>query len=118
MWGRTVGIAALLLAVGILPAAATANRNTGVVTGISGSSLQFMTKDKETHVVTINRETAYLKWITHQPWQQDNRLDSGSLTTGQCVEVEERSEGGHVAKVVRVNVDGIGTFWDPCKSLR
>ncbi|HUK36043.1 MAG TPA: hypothetical protein VLV86_19135 [Vicinamibacterales bacterium] len=118
MWARTVGVAALAVLVGGLPVSAAAHRITGVVTGVSDRSLQVTTANKEVHVVAIDAETTYAKWITHQPWQQSARLDGRALTAGRCVQVEERSENGHVANVVRINLDTASTIWDPCTSLR
>ena len=59
-----------------------------------------------------------MKWITHQPWQQDNRAKSQSVSVGSCVEVELREDEGRVAKIVRVNADPAGSVFDPCKTMR
>ena len=87
MWVRTSGVAALAVIMGVLPAAAIASRTTGVVTGIGDTSLQLVTRDKEVHVVTINAATTYVKWITHQPWQQVLVLLGGMVTDVQLIMV-------------------------------
>ncbi len=117
MWARIVGVAALAFVAGILPATAT-NRITGVITSVSDRTVQIRTADKEVLAVALNNETAYVKWITHRPWQEEGRLDSRALTAGRCVQVDAQSQSGSVAKTVWVNLDAVNSMSDPCTSLR
>lgn len=114
---RMLGVAALVAAVGVSSAAALNSRTTGVLTGVSGSSLQITTKGRESVTFKVDEKTAYQKWTTHQPWQSSG-LGTRAMATGRCVSVEQRPDSSGVAGVVWVNEDSAGTIWDPCKSLR
>ena len=96
-------------------------RIVGVITALTvqpAVSLQVSTKTEGVREVRADSATMYAKWITHQPWQQDSRVDDRSLSVGRCVEVDLRSDDPSTAKAVRVNTDGVRTIWDPCKAMR
>jgi hypothetical protein len=112
-----MGIAAALV-IGATGASAGAGRVTGLVTAATGTSLQIMTIREGEATVSVDGRTDYMKWITHKPWQQDNSARRGSVGAGSCVDVQLRSDEGRVAKIVRVNVDGAGTLYDPCRQIR
>jgi hypothetical protein len=107
----------LALAIGASVAGAAGHRATGLVTAVADESLQ-ITNSEQTTTISIDNKTGYMKWITHQPWQQDSRASSRSVAVGSCVDVELRAGDGQVAKLVRINTDGARTFYDPCKSIR
>ena len=70
----------------------------GLVTRADGTALQILTTARETITVTLDEHTSYLKWITHKPRQQDNRVKSGSLGV--------------------LLTDEAGTVDDPCRVIR
>jgi hypothetical protein len=76
------------------------------------------TKAAQTLGIHTDDQTAFTKWITHAPWQQDARATSASLAAGQCVQVELRPEHGDVADLVSINMDQAGSEFDPCKAMR
>jgi hypothetical protein len=117
MAGRLLMGIALVVAVGA-SASGAARRMTGLVTAVTDKSLQMTTDGKEFTTVGVDDRTSYMKWITHQPWQQDTRLNSRSVAAGSCVEVDLRAGDSRVAKIVWINVDGAGTAYDPCKRIR
>jgi hypothetical protein len=71
----------------------------------------------QTRELHTDEDTAYVKWITHRPWQEDARLDPDTIVAGQCIDAELRSDG-NIADVVHVNTDTAGSASDPCKSIR
>src|SRR5471030_2558364 len=93
------------------PAGAEAKRVVGLVIAVGDNSLQIKTKTERTEIVKRDDRTEYVKWITHQPWQQDARASSRSVDVGSCVDIGVRSDNADVARIVRVNADGAGTFW-------
>jgi hypothetical protein len=100
------------------PAGAAAKRVVGLITAVGDNSLQIRTKSEQRETVKIDENTDYVKWITHKPFQQDNSASSRMLDVGRCVDVGLRSDNPGVARIIRVNADGAGTFWDPCKGMR
>jgi hypothetical protein len=107
----------LALAVGASAAGAAAHRVTGLVTAVADESLQIKNREQTT-TVGIDDKTGYMKWITHQPWQQDSRASSRSVAAGSCVDIELRGGDGNVAKMVRINTEPAGSLFDPCKRIR
>src|SRR5476649_2654247 len=106
MSGRTfIGIV-LALTVGASAAGAAAPRVTGLVTAVADGSVQMTTISKETTTISVDEKTGYMKWITHQPWQQDTWATRRSVTVGSCVDIEIRAGEGSIAKIVRINTDG------------
>jgi hypothetical protein len=89
----------------------------GVVTAVGSNSLQIAGGEQRAQTIRLDARTSYLKWITHQPWQQDAHATSSALNIGRCVSVELRADSDATAKVVRISKDD-GTVWDPCKSVR
>jgi hypothetical protein len=106
------------VALGATAASAGARRVTGLVKAATSTSLQIMTIREGEATVTVDGRTDYMKWITHKPWQQDNSAKRGSVGAGSCVDVQLRSDQGAVAKIVRINDDGAGTLYDPCRAIR
>jgi hypothetical protein len=115
---RTVMGIILTLTVGATPAGAAGREVTGLVTAATDKSLEIRTHGKETTTISVDDKTGYMKWITHQPWQQDNRASRQSVAVGSCVDIELRADDSRVAKIVRINADGAGTLYDPCKAIR
>jgi hypothetical protein len=107
----------LVLAIGA-SASGTARRMTGLVTAVTDTSLRMTTDGKQFTTVGVDDRTSYMKWITHQPWQQDTRLNSRSVAVGSCVQVDLRAGDSRIAKIVWINVDGASTAYDPCKRIR
>jgi hypothetical protein len=108
----------LMLSLDAAAASAARDRLTGLVTAATDQSLRLTTIRKQTMTVNVDDKTKYMKWITHQPWQQDGRANRRSVAVGSCVDVELRADDSRIAKIVWVNVDGAGTFYDPCKAIR
>jgi hypothetical protein len=106
------------VALGATAASAGAGRVTGLVTAATDTSVQIRTIGEGDATVGIDGRTDFMKWITHKPWQQDNSASRGSVAAGSCVDVQLRSDAGRVAKIVRINADGAGTLYDPCRAIR
>ena len=100
-------------------ASALSNRVVGVLTSVdaSGMTLQVASRGEATSAIRVDGDTAYMKWVTHKPWQSGDRLEKSALVQGRCLEVELRSDG-NVAKVVHINDDAAGSVFDPCRSRR
>jgi hypothetical protein len=115
---RTVTGFMLALAIGGVSLIGAADRVKGLVTAVTNQSLQVRTtREKESTNVSVDEKTGYLRWITHQPWQADSRMSSSSIAVGSCVDIELRGDT-RTAKLVRINTDGAGTVYDPCKAVR
>jgi hypothetical protein len=112
------GVLAVVVVVGTSLVGASAKNVKGVVTAVGDTSLQIRTKSEGTATVRLDDKTDYVKWITHKPWQADNNASLRSVDVGRCVDVGVRSDDASVAKIVRVSMDGVGTFFDPCKTMR
>ena len=98
---------------------AAASRVVGVIAGVESQpavTLQITSKGAEPSTVRTDDKTAFLKWVTHKPWQGGDRVSASALMQGRCVEVE-LSESG-VAKVVYVSDEPAGSVFDPCRSRR
>ena len=112
----TLGMVVLLL--GPTPKVAASDTIVGAVTGVFEDWVQVRTNHGAERAVTLDRKTRYVRWITHQPWQQRRVADWTLLRTGGCASVELRAGEEHAAKLVRINTDGIGTIYCPCRSVR
>ena len=113
MWTRmvaTAGCAVMLASI----AQAGSPSTVGVVTAVDGNTVQVTAKGA-TKSLRLDGKSQFVKWITHQPWQQDNRADRNKLTVGRCVQVE--ADEANVARLVRINLDDTGTIWSPCKDI-
>lgn len=113
-----VSVAALFAAA--LPLRAVSTRVVGVLAGVERPvpmTLQVTSRGAEMKTVRTDARTAYVKWITHKPWQASASLDTSALVQGRCVEVETNTESG-IAKVVRVSDEPAGSVFDPCRERR
>jgi hypothetical protein len=88
----------------------------GAVASVTQDSLELKAKDAAPRVVTLTKDTKYVRWITHQPWQQSTAADKSLLGSGRCISVELRENDERVAKLVRINMDSIGSIYCPCRS--
>ena len=112
-----VALALLLAASG----QAAGGRITGVLASVEGHAaptLQIAAQDREEHQVRTDASTEYVKWITHQPWQQDTRVNTAALVAGRCVDVQLRSGDARIASIVRISGEPSGSIYDPCKARR
>ena len=107
----SVGMAVLLLGLSTMAAAETV---VGVVTAVSGGEVRVKPRHGEERVATLDARTAYARWITHQPWQQETVADRGFVKAGRCVAVELRRDDERLAKLVRVSLGELGTVHSPC----
>src|ERR1700730_979322 len=118
MLRRMFIVGSVMLAANAIAAGATSERVVGVISAVGPGQFQVATAENPAKGVTsvkVNEKTGYLKWITHQPWQQDNRASNSWLAVGRCVDA---SVDGGMAKTVRVSVEPPTSIWDPCKSIR
>lgn len=76
---------------------------TGRVTGYSPTSISVL--DREIVTVTVDGRTAFTKWVTQKPWEQDTRLAGSALRVGQLVAVHRRSDDAGVASWVQIATD-------------
>ena len=109
---------AITLVVGLRVIGA-AGRVVGVIASVNPRApltLQLASKGAEAATVRTDEHTAFLKWVTHKPWQQSAATDAGALVEGRCVEVELSSS--NVAKTVYVSDEPAGSIFDPCKAHR
>ena len=113
MWTRMITAAGCALMLASI-AQAGSPAMVGVVTAVDGTSVQ-VTAKAGAKSLRLDGKSQFVKWITHQPWQQDNRADRSKLTVGRCVQVE--SDGASVARLIRINLDDTGTIWSPCKGI-
>jgi hypothetical protein len=88
----------------------------GAVTVVSEGVVHVKTNDGGVKELTIDDKTQYIRWITHQPWQQSTVADRSFIKVGRCISVEPRADDDRVAKIIRVNTDEIGTIWCPCRT--
>ena len=115
---RTFMFVGLVLLVSASSPRAAAPRLVGIVDSVVANSLQITRAGEAPQTVKTDNGTAYMKWITHQPWQQDTHLSRQALGVGRCVAVELQSGDNNLARVVSINTDGVGTLYDPCKAVR
>ena len=111
-----LGMAFVLLGPSLKVAAA--ETFVGAVTRVSGDSVEIKTNRGEERGVVLDGKTQYVRWITHQPWQQSNVADRSFVKVGRCVSVDLRGGDEHVAKAVRISTDDIGTIYCPCRNAR
>lgn len=96
----TLGVALLTLtAQGTASAAAL----TGRVTSYTPTSISVF--DREVVTLTIDNRTAFTKWVTQKPWEQDTRLTAAALRVGQLVAVYRRGDDTRVASWVQIATD-------------
>ena len=110
------GAAALLI--GTTAIGATGPRVSGIVASKSDTSLQITTKAEGMKAVGVDATTHYIPWITYKPWVRNTRVDAATVTAGTCVDVEFRSNGASLAKLVKVSTERAGSRMDPCKTIR
>jgi hypothetical protein len=120
MWTRSrVTLAMVMLLTGpAVVGAVAAETLVGAVTTVSDVALQVKTNDGAVRAVTLDSKTAYVRWITHKPWQQSSVADHSLVKPGRCVAVDLRNGNEHVAKLVQISTDEIGTIYCPCRSAR
>jgi len=111
---KIAGVGAMVLLAGAQLRAAQAF--VGSITVVSEDSIHVKTNDDGVRELLLDDKTQYVRWITHQPWQQSTVADRTLLKVGRCISVEPRGDDTHVAKLVRINTDEIGTIWCPCRS--
>jgi hypothetical protein len=118
---HTAGAVALSLLLAASGQAA-GGRITGVLASVEGHAaptlLQITAQDREEQQVRTDPNTHYVKWITHQPWQQDTRTNTAALVAGRCVDVQLRSGDASIATIVRISDEPSGSIYDPCKARR
>jgi hypothetical protein len=68
--------------------------------------------------VGVDATTHYSPWITYKPFVRNTRVDAAMVTAGTCVDVEFRSTGASLAKLVKVSTERAGSRMDPCKTIR
>jgi len=109
----------VLLAGVAVPMQATAKRLVGVIAGVDVQgpvTLRLTSRGSEAATVRTDEKTAYMKWVTHRPWQQNERVTTSALGQGRCVEAE--MSDNNVARVVRVSDEPAGSVFDPCRDRR
>ena len=106
MWTRMVATAGCALMMASL-AQAGSPTTVGVVTAVDGNTVRVAAKAGASQSLRLDAKRQFVKWITHQPWQQDNREDRSKLTVGRCVQIETGE--ANVARLVRINMDETGT---------
>jgi endonuclease YncB( thermonuclease family) len=116
MWTRMIAIAGSALVLGSV-AQAGSTATVGVVTAVDGSSVQLTARAGATKSLRLDGKSQFVKWITHQPWQQDNRADRSKLTVGRCVQVESQDADASLVRLVRINLDDVETMWSPCREI-
>ena len=118
MWRRTFVVAGFALMT--VQGAGATSRFVGIVSSVSdaGQAVHITMRERRAETVAVDDKTAYMKWIMHKPFQQDQRAGASALTVGRCVNVDLRSDGANLAKVIWISTEGEGTVWDPCKEIR
>ena len=119
MWTRSrVTLAMVMLLTGPTARAVAAETLVGAVTTVSEDSVEVKTNDGAVRAIALDGKTAYVRWITHQPWQQSSVADHGFVKVGRCIAGDLRGGDKHAAKLVRISTDEIGTIYCPCGSAR
>ena len=118
MWRRTFVVAGLAMMA--VPGAGATSHLVGIVSSVSDAekAVHITMREGRRETVAVDDKTAYMKWITHKPYQQGDQAGARALTVGRCVNVDLRSDGANLARVIWINTDGEGTEWDPCKEIR
>src|SRR5580704_17121857 len=100
MWHRTFVVA--VLAMMAVSGARATGRFVGIVSGINdaGKAVQIRMRERRTETIAVDDQTAYMKWITHKPFQQAGQTDAGALAVGRCVNVDLRSGRANLAKAI------------------
>jgi hypothetical protein len=111
-------VLAVLLCACIASAASGADRLTGFITSVGEDALEITTRPGTSRSVRTTGSTRYVKWVTHQPWQQPTTADRTSLQVDRCVQVQLQSGEPAVARIIRINTDQPGSIGDPCRRLR
>jgi len=114
---RTIvaGICLLILA----PSAVAGGRRlVGVIVGMNPHAVEISMSHGTSRTIRVDNKTRYVKWVTHQPWQQNTRADVTLLRAGRCVSIELGAAAPDVAKVIRINTDEPGTVWNPCRQVQ
>jgi len=110
--------AAVLLGCAVQMQART-TRIVGVIAGVERHaplSMRLTSHGAEDRTVRTDENTAYMKWVTHKPWQGGALTDVNALVLGRCAEIELGAND--IAKVVRVSDEPAGSVYDPCMSRR
>ena len=97
-----IGVAMVTLASGATAWAAT-RTVTGRVTAVSSTSVSAL--DNEIVTLTLDSRTAFTKWVTQKPWEQDTRLSASALRVGQYVAIHRRREAVNAASWVQIATD-------------
>jgi len=108
----------ILIWAGAMPAMSAADRFTGFITNVGEDALEITTRPGTSRSVRTTGSTRYIKWVTHQPWQQPTTADRTSLQVDRCVQVQLQSGEQAVARIIRINTDQPGSIGDPCRRLR
>lgn len=120
----TVALLLLVMMLGAMTQMAAAAHTThlvGLIASVdrqAAPALRLVSKNTEARTIRTDTTTKYVKWVTHQPWQQDTRLSSQALVSGRCVDVELRLGNTTVAESVRISDEPAGSVFDPCKGQR
>ena len=93
-------------------------RLVGVIVGMSPHAVEISMSHGTSRTIRVDNKTRYVKWVTHQPWQQSTRADVTLLRAGRCISVELRAPAPDVAKVIRINTDEPGAVWNPCRQVQ
>ena len=118
---QTIAIGLLIAAASAAQLAAAPTRFVGVISQVEQNgvkTIQITSRGAETKTVHADEKTAYMKWITHKPWQQDASLDQRALVQGRCISVELRADATDIAKTVHISDEPAGSIFDPCKDRR
>ncbi|PYR28761.1 MAG: hypothetical protein DMF98_01930 [Acidobacteria bacterium] len=111
-------VLAILIWAGAAPAMSAADRLTGFITSVGEDSLEITTRPGTSRSIRTTGSTRYMKWVTHQPWQQATAADRTFLQVDRCVQVQLQSGEPSVARIIRINTDQPGSMVDPCRRLR
>lgn len=115
---RHAVLAVLLLWACAAAAAPRPERFTGLIASVGEDSVQIATRRGTSRSVRTDGRTKYIKWITHQPWQQSTDADRTFLQVDRCVQVQLQADDQKVAEIIRVNTDQPGSMGDPCRRMR
>lgn len=80
----------------------------GIITSVEPNRLEVTTDSQQVVSVTLTAETAYLKWITAKPWQQDIRTDARAVRPGRRVYVELTTNARPTARTVWIVTGRLG----------
>src|SRR5437762_12911834 len=110
-------LAVLLLWAGARSAASHGERVTGFIESVGEDRFEIATRPATSRSVRTAGGTRYVRWVTHQPWQQPTSADRTFLQVDRCVQVQLRSGEPAVADIIRINTDQPGSIGDPCRRL-